>query len=357
MGLVYKTGGYLGFQEMAQDRGKRPEITDCPCTIQAGNFQYNILKFFRIVKAAKKGVTMSIPDYQAIMLPLLNTLASGKSYSIHQLISELSEHFKLTESEQNALLDSRKQTVFSNRMHWAKTYLKKAGLIEQVDRGVIKISERGKKVLADKPVEISKKSLMEFPEFVDFQKRARTTLEDHKAEVPEAETPYELLERSYLSLRKNLVIEILETIKKYPSEFFEKLVVDLLVSMGYGGSFKDAGKAIGKSGDDGIDGIIKEDKLGLDIIAIQAKRWEQPVGRPLIQAFAGSLDGVKAKKGVFITTSKFTEAAYDYASKIEKKIILIDGEMLAEYMIDFNVGVAEESKYIIKKINLDYFQQ
>ncbi len=300
---------------------------------------------------------MPIPDYQTIMLPMLKTLESGKAYTINQLISSLSAHFNLSESEQNTLLESGKQTVFSNRVHWAKTYLKKAGLIEQVDRGVIKISQRGKNVLADNPIVINKKTLMAFQEFVDFQKREKTTNEDHKLEIPEAETPHELLERSYLSLRKNLVTELIEMIKKCSPAFFEKLVVDLLVSMGYGGSFKDAGKAIGKSGDDGIDGIIKEDKLGLDIIAIQAKRWEQPVGRPLIQAFAGSLDGVKAKKGVFITTSKFTESAYDYVNKIEKKIILIDGETLAEYMIDFNVGVAEESKYIIKRIDLDYFQE
>jgi len=299
---------------------------------------------------------MSIPDYQTIMLPLLKLVENGREYSLRDITENLADNFKLTKEERKELLPSGQQAVFTNRVHWAKTYLKQAGLLENTRRGYFRITERGKQVLKEAPDKIDVKYLEKFPEFIDFKtrKRNKQIIKDKENDL---DTPEESLEAAYQKLRNELAQEILLQIKSSPPSFFEKLVIDLLVKMGYGGSRREAGRAIGKSGDEGIDGIIKEDRLGLDIIYIQAKRWDGPVGRPEVQKFAGALQGQRARKGIFITTSTFTKDAIDYVSRIDSKIILIDGEQLAELMIDFNVGVTVSNVYEIKKIDIDYFSE
>jgi len=226
----------------------------------------------------------------------------------------------------------------------------------------VRITERGLKVLSENPTYINTKFLKQFPEFLVFHAAAGDkagAIDENSRTTQEmiektSQTPQEILETSYQSLRQTLAQEILERIKNNSPKFFGNLVVDLLVAMGYGGSRKDAGQAVGQVGDGGIDGIIKEDKLGA--IYLQAKRWEGTVGGPVVQGFVGALIGKKARKGVFITTSTFSQQARTYVNGIENlKIILIDGEQLAQLMIDHDVGVTEESRYIVKKIDLDYF--
>lgn len=303
---------------------------------------------------------MAIPDYQSIMLPLLKLVSDGREYYLRDIIEKLADKFNLSEEERKELLPSGQQSIFSNRVGWARTYLKQAGLLEATRRGYIRITERGKQVLSQNPKHIDVKFLEQFPEFLEFRQRRRDKDEEKeqiKKEDISLETPEELLEIAYQKIRNELANEILKQLKKCSPSFFEKLVVDLLVKMGYGGTRKDAGKAIGKTKDGGIDGIIKEDRLGLDIIYIQAKRWEGIVGRPEIQKFAGALQEQRAKKGIFITTSSFTEDAKDYVSKIDSKIILIDGETLAQLMIDYNVGVSTSRIYELKKIDIDYLTE
>lgn len=298
---------------------------------------------------------MSIPDYQTIMLPLLKSCADNQEHSLREAVEILAQYFQLTPEELKELLPSGQQEVFLNRVGWARTYLKKAGLIESTKRGYFKITDRGKKVLEENLYHIDVKYLDKFGEFRAFRSIKKKKEEKPTNEQTSKTTPEEALENAYENLRNNLSNELLTQIKSSPPSLFEKIVIELLVKMGYGGSRKDAGKAIGKSGDEGIDGIIKEDRLGLDIIYIQAKRWENTVGRPEIQKFAGALQGQRAKKGIFITTSNFSREAYDYASRIDSKIILIDGKNLADYMIDFNVGVTPISLYEVKRIDTDYF--
>lgn len=257
------------------------------------------------------------------------------------------------------LLSSGNQPIFDNRVGWAKTYLKKAGLLESPRRGTFRISSVGRDVLAEKPARIDARYLRRFPSFVEFQNPSRSESEadDSLIEASAEQTPEEVFDRAYQGLRGTLVSELLSSVLEMSPAFFEKLVVDLLVRMGYGGSIKDAGNAIGKSGDEGIDGTIKEDKLGLDIIYLQAKRWAPGnlVGRPEIQKFVGALAGQGAKKGVFITTSSFTKDALEYAPRNETKIVLIDGEKLANLMIDYGIGCNAVQTYEIKKIDSDYF--
>jgi restriction system protein len=298
---------------------------------------------------------MPIPDYQTLMLPLLKFAADQKEHTVHEAVKFLSNQFQLTEEEKRELLPSGQQEVFVNRVGWARTYMKKAGLLSSPKRGTFLITERGKKVLAANPLKIDNKLLTNYDEFKEFKRKKKKAEEETEVLEFQDKTPEEAFETAYENLRTELSSEILEHLKKSDPALFEKIVIEVLVKMGYGGSLRDAGKAIGKSGDEGIDGIIKEDRLGLDIIYVQAKRWEATVGRPEIQKFAGALQGQRAKKGIFITTSNFSRDAIDFASKIESKIILIDGDQLTEYMIDFNVGVTTTSKYELKKIDLDYF--
>jgi restriction system protein len=299
-----------------------------------------------------------IPDYQSIMLPLLKVVADKKEYKLQELIEILSSSFKLTDTDREEMLPSGQQRIFDNRVAWARTYLKKAGLVDSPRRAFVTITERGLKVLSEKPDFINVRFLKQFPEFVEFQQTKR---ENNDIDIDEhsesTDTPEELLETAYLKIRKSLALEIINKVIQLPPAFFEKLVVELLVKMGYGGSIQDAGKAIGKTNDEGIDGTIKEDKLGLDIIYIQAKRWQpgNTVGRPEIQKFVGALAGQGAKKGIFITTSSFTKDAIEYQLRNETKIVLIDGDQLSQMMIDYDLGVSPVNKYEIKRLDHDYF--
>lgn len=305
---------------------------------------------------------MAIPDFQSLMLPLLKIAADGNEHSLSESIETLAMYFNLSDQDRKELLPSGKQHRFDNRVHWARTHLAKANLITSTGRSRFRLTEQGAKVLKENPPQINIKYLEQFPEFIEFRNKSNKL--NGSTEAPQEiiekinQTPQEILETSYQSLRQNLAQEILERIKNSPPNFFESLVIDLLIAMGYGGSRKDAGQAIGQVGDGGIDGIIKEDKLGLDAIYLQAKRWEGTVSRPIVQGFAGALIGRKARKGILITTSNFSQQAIDYANSIDNlKIILIDGEQLSQLMIDHDVGVTEESRYIIKKIDLDYFTE
>ncbi|MCA1622294.1 MAG: restriction endonuclease [Acidobacteria bacterium] len=300
---------------------------------------------------------MSIPDYQTLMLPVLRFASDKNEHSLHETIDNLAKEFSLNENEMQELLPSGQQTIFHNRVGWARTYLSKAGLLETPKRGFFRITNRGLNVLAENPVKVDNRILKQFPEFLEFQnrknKKTEKTINENIEEIQN--TPEESLETAYQTIRISLATEILEKVKSCSPNFFERLVVELLVKMGYGGTLQDAGKAVGKSGDGGIDGIIKEDRLGLDVIYLQAKRWEGNVSRPEIQKFAGALLGNQARKGVFITTSDFTREARDYVKTISSNIILIDGEELAELMIDYNVGASNATVYEIKKVDSDYF--
>jgi len=301
---------------------------------------------------------MAIPDYQSIMLPLLELVADKHEHSLRETVDSLATVFNLSQEELKERLPSGQQEVFINRVGWARTYLKKAGLLQSVRRGHFQITDRGLDTLANRPARIDVKFLDQFGEFQEFRslKRAKSDAPDHCGEIPET-TPEEALETAYKSLRDSLVSELLLQLKTSSPTLFEKIVVELLVKMGYGGSRHDAGKAIGRSGDEGIDGIIKEDRLGLDIIYIQAKRWEGTVGRPEVQKFAGALQGQRARKGILITTSNFSREARDYASRIENKIVLIDGDQLAQLMIDHGLGVSPMANYEVRKIDSDYFTE
>ncbi|WP_045840335.1 restriction endonuclease [Comamonas thiooxydans] len=301
---------------------------------------------------------MAIPDYQSCMLPFLSYLADGSEHSLRETEEALAEQFGLTPAERAELLPSGQQGVFKNRIGWARTYLKKAGLIEAPKRAVFRITARGQEVLASKPLRIDSKYLEQWPEFIEFRDISKAGAASSKVAEPaqSPSTPEESIEEAYQGLKEQLAQELLTKILSCSPSFFEQLVVELLVKMGYGGSRKDAGERIGQTGDGGIDGIIKEDRLGLDTIFIQAKRWQGSVGRPEIQKFVGALQGQRARKGVFITTSYYTVDAIDYASRIDTKVVLIDGKQLAALMIDFDVGVAASAAYVVKRIDSDYFE-
>lgn len=302
-----------------------------------------------------------IPDYQTLMLPLLKLVSDGQAHQYRHLIESLAVQFEVSDAERKELLASGNQSIFDNRVGWAKTYLKKAGLIESPKRATFIITELGRQALVKSPDRIDSKYLRQFPAFLEFLKSSRINNDNGIVETAlidnYEQTPEELLDKVYQQIRKSLASELLTKIIDLSPIFFERLVVELLVKMGYGGSINDAGKAIGKSGDEGIDGTIKEDKLGLDIIYIQAKRWKpgNVVGRPELQKFVGALAGQGAKKGIFITTSNFTKDAREYIPRNETKIVLIDGEQLAQLMIDYNLGCTSQQTYELKKIDGDYF--
>jgi restriction system protein len=287
---------------------------------------------------------MSIPDYQTCMLHLLRLASDGTEHTLKDAVPALADIFQLTDAERTELLPSGQQAILNNRVAWAKTYLNKAGLLETPRRGVFIITDRGKRVLAQNPPKIDLKLLEQFPEFLAFKAKSKTAAEDDHVQPTAAatiETPLESLEAAYSKILGELKAELLDRLKSEAPAVFERVVIALLVKMGYGGSRADAAEAIGKSGDEGLDGLIKEDRLGLDIIYVQAKRWAASVGRPEIQKFAGALHGQHATKGIFITTSDFSRDANDYVSKIGSKIVLIDGSKLAELMIEFGVAVAD----------------
>ena len=304
---------------------------------------------------------MTIPDYQSLMLPVLQAVGDGKEHVMNDILNALSDKFQLTNEEKNRTKLSGGETVFHNRVWWARTHILRAGLIESTQRGIIKITSRGLQVLQKAPRKIDNKFLRQFPEY-RWKSRSDRTKTQHEerisAETAETRTPQEIIESNYRGLRQTLVQDLLDRIKGCSPEFFEGLVVDLLAAMGYGGSKEEAGEAIGRRREiGGIDGVIKEDRLGLDVVYIQAKRWENPVGRPVVSQFSGSLESTKATKGVLITTSWFSDDAKDFVKSIGKRIVLIDGEELANLMITYGVGVTLEASYDIKKIDPDYFEK
>jgi restriction system protein len=297
-----------------------------------------------------------IPDFQSLMLPLLDAVKDGEEHLFRDLVEFLASKFNLSPEERKHLLPSGRYPTFDNRVGWAKTYLKKAGLLSQSRRSYISITDRGVEVLVSKPMSINMKYLEKFPEYLAFKDQSsEETQKTTTSIISTSETPEELLEVAFGKLTTSLVGELLENIKSCSPTFFERLVVELLLAMGYGGSRVEAGRAIGQSGDGGIDGIIDEDKLGLDSIYIHAKRWEGTVGRPEIQKFVGALQGNRAHKGVFITTSEFTKDAQEYVKNISNKVVLINGFTLAKLMIENDVGVSTVSTYKVKKIDSDYF--
>jgi restriction system protein len=298
---------------------------------------------------------MAIPDYQTLMLPLLKLLAKGEELHFSPLVNVLSDEFNLSDQERKQLLPSGQMTTIKSRSGWARTYLKKAGLIEQPKRGYVKITTRGLSALEENPAQIDNKFLEKYPEFLAFRDAGKNEIEPQAISTEVDVTPEESIENAFFNLNSQLSSDLLEIIKSSTPSFFERLVVELLLAMGYGGSRVDAGRAIGQSGDGGIDGIIDEDKLGLDSIYIQAKRWEGTVGRPEIQKFVGALQGNRAHKGVFITTSDFSKEAQEYVKNINNKVVLINGYSLAKLMIENDVGVSTVSTYKVKKIDSDYF--
>jgi restriction system protein len=290
------------------------------------------------------------------MLPLLKYAADNQEHSINDAIDFLIKELNITDEERNYLLFSGTQFIVDNRIGWAKTYLLKAGLLESTRRGFFKITQRGLDYLKNNPLDLNTKILMQFEEFKNFRNTRKSKEEkEDQYEKETTYTPQEALEYGLSKINETLADDLINRIKQCSPSFFEKLVIDLLVKMGYGGSKQEAAQVIGKSGDEGIDGIIKEDKLGLDVIYVQTKRWENVVGRPEIQKFVGALAGQKANKGIFITTSYFTTDAEEYAKGLSTKLILIDGKKLTDLMIEYNVGVSIIDTIQIKKIDSDYF--
>ena len=303
---------------------------------------------------------MAIPDYQDIMLPLLKLTSDGEVHTVRSLKDTIAQHLQLSSDDLAHMLPSGQQSTFHNRVSWAKTYLFHAGLLEQVRRGHFTISQCGRQTLGESPERIDSAYLERFPEFLEFKGRSRTNGNTPGDSEPEEQTdrrtPEEALQAAYKELRDELAADLLSQIKSMSPQFFEKLVLDLMVAMGYGGTQQNA--ALTSAGaDEGIDGVINEDRLGLDIVYLQAKRWENQVGRPEIQRFVGALHGKRARKGVFLTTSTFSRDAYDYVSTIDPKVVLIDGTRLAQLMIDFGVGVSTTETLSLKRIDSDYFTE
>lgn len=300
---------------------------------------------------------MAIPDFQSFFLPLLQFCADGKPHSAQEAYGVMAEYFRMGADDLQEMLPSGKQTTFNNRVAWAKVYLAKALLLESPKRGLFQITARGRELLQTKPATLRVPQLKQYPEFLDFHApgakpdKTATSVRDEERSA----TPEEIFETTYQELSSRLAGELLSQIVTNSPRFFEDLVIKLLVKMGYGGSIKDASEVRGRSGDEGIDGTIKEDKLGLDVIYIQAKRWQGSVGRPEIQKFVGALHGQRAKKGVFITTGSFTKEAEQYVATIDPKVVLIDGNRLVSLMIDYNLGVSTVDSYEIKRIDSDFF--
>lgn len=297
------------------------------------------------------------------MLPLLQLLSGGEERRFGDLVPILEEQFQLDSDERSQMLPSGRITTFRSRLHWAATYLAHSEILVRPARGWLQITQRGSRVLVDQPKNIDVSFLNQFPEFVQWRAKSGANVErisknaSTKSVSSSALSPEEALESSYRTLRDQLAEDLLLALKSVTPKFFEHIVIDLLVAMGYGGSRLGVAEAIGMSGDGGIDGVINEDKLGLDVVYVQAKRWQDSVGRPTVQAFTGSLEGHHATKGVIITTSTFTKEAVEFVRFINKRVVLIDGERLADYMIDHNVGVSPLSTFIVKRIDNDYFEE
>lgn len=297
---------------------------------------------------------MPVPDFQSIMLPMLKLLRDGVPHNLSDIVNLLAQEFSLGEAELSELLPSGKQPKFRNRVGWARTYLKKAGLLEQPARGVMKITERGQEVLENNPERIGVAFLQQFPEFVEFRTINRDNGEVETEEAEEGDTPDELIEKGYNLIRADLGQELLDNLRSNTPAFFEKVVLDLLSAMGYG-----EGEVLGRTGDGGVDGVISQDKLGLDRIVFQAKRYNEgnSVGAGMIRDFIGALDTKRVNKGVFITTSRFSSDAEQIIGQSQKSIVLIGGNKLVQLMIDYNLGVTPNKEYIIKDIDSDYFSE
>lgn len=302
---------------------------------------------------------MPIPDFQSLMLPLLELVSDGEDHLMKDVTRGLADRFELTEDERRLLLPSGQQTITSNRVAWAKAHMKMAGLLENPVRGYIRISPLGRELLQKKLLKIDLRILRQYPSYLEFVRKTPTPdPAEGENHVDESKTPKEVIDAAYKTLRAALAKELLEKVRTSSPQFFEEIVVRLLVAMGYGGSLTDAGQRIGRSGDGGVDGIIKEDRLGLDVVCIQAKRWESTVGRPVVQAFVGSMEMYRARKGVLLTTSTFSADAQDYINRIEsKKVVLIDGATLSDLMIDYNIGVSVAETYLVKRVDLDFFNE
>jgi restriction system protein len=301
---------------------------------------------------------MSVPDFQSLMLPLLKLAGDGGEHSIQEALDRLSDEFGLTADDRAEMLPSQRQRRFDNRIGWAMTYLSQACLVERTGRGRFRLTARGHEVLGEEPNKVDVKYLERFPEYQEFKSRTKVPEQAGGAAIQQGLTPEELLEQNYQALRGDLAAVLLERVVQAPPAFLEQLVVELLVAMGYGGSLQDAGQAVGQTGDGGIDGIIKEDRLGLESVYVQAKRWGGTVvGRPEVQRFSGALDDKGARKGVFITTSRFSADAREYVARTtNKRIVLIDGEQLAQLMMDHGVGVDTVATYRVQKVDPDYFE-
>jgi restriction system protein len=299
---------------------------------------------------------MAVPDFQTLMLPLLTLTGDKSDHTTASVIGSLAAEFALSVDEREELLPSGTQRRFDNRVYWAVAHLRRAGLLENVGKGVYRITDRGLGVLKASPMKIDMKYLRQFPEYKWNVGAAPSATGQLTAPTDVAEqTPEEILESTAKQLEDALSQQILDTMMLVTPAFFEQLVVDLLMKMGYGGS-GGAGRRIGKSGDGGIDGTIDQDPLGLDVVYVQAKRWQGSVGRPVLQAFAGSLEGNKATKGLIITTSAFSPDAIGYVGTISKRIVLIDGKRLARLMIEHGLGVKATARYVVKQLDGDYFE-
>jgi restriction system protein len=305
---------------------------------------------------------MSVPDYQSLMLPVLMASTSGE-IRVGDVVGRLAEQLGLTVDERAQLLPSGKQTLFGNRVHWAKTYLTKAGLLESTRRGHFRITECGQTVIASHPARIDNEFLNQFAEFRQFKEKsvedaAPGVQPSGPALVSRTETPDEIMRAAHKQVETSLAQDLLDRVRAAPPVFFERLIVNLLLSMGYGGTAADAGRALGRSGDDGVDGVIDQDALGLDRVYIQAKRYADGnnIGAGTIRDFFGSLDRHKATKGLFVTTSTFSLSARETADFLSKRIVLIDGEQLAKLMIRYSVGCRVEEVLHIKKVDEDFFE-
>jgi|CZCB01.1.fsa_nt_gi restriction system protein len=299
---------------------------------------------------------MAVPDFQSLMLPFLRLVGDGREHSLSKVTDVLADQLNLSAEDRREMLPSGRQTRFRNRVGWVATHFRKAGLLESTGRGKFRITARGIEVLKENPQYLDMKYLQQFPEYREFRGLNNSEEDDPPPSPDNLQTPEELLEFAHQKLIAQLSEELLERVKNSSPDFFEKLVLDLLVTMGYGGSVKDAAEKVGRTGDGGIDGVIKEDKLGLDVICVQAKRWQNPVGVSVVREFVGSLLDRKAKKGVLITTSSFSNEAREYAARVGNTV-LVDGQKLAELMIEHGVGVTEIARYTLHKIDSDYFEE
>jgi restriction system protein len=299
----------------------------------------------------------TVPTYEQLMYPLLRMAADRQPHRVRDVAHKIGEALGLPENlREETLPDGRNRLV--HRLEWARTYLKKAGLLEYPSRGQFLITNRGQVALDENPGGFGNKYLQKFEEFLEFKRTKRQQQGETSTVAAEELDPEEAIEDSYQALRAEIEHDLLSRTKSASPQFFEQLVIDLLLKMGYGGSRKEAGRAIGKSGDEGIDGVIDEDALGLDVVYIQAKRWTtRTVNRQDIQQFVGALQGRRARKGIFITTSEFVNSAREYVKTIDNKVVLIDGPMLARLLFDNGVGLSESKKYVLKHIDSDYFDE